>query len=56
MDFEEAVTPPVPSPLADHEGRGTAMLVGRLEASITRRDTSEASSAAEYLFRESGLL
>ena len=52
IDCDEAV---MPSLSADHEGRGTAMLVGRLDAWITRRDTSVASSAAEYLLRGSPL-
>lgn len=35
MECEEAVIPPPSSLPADHEGSGTAMLVGRLDAWIT---------------------
>lgn len=54
MDCDEAVMPP--SSLSDaQEGSGTAMLVGLLEAWITRRDIIETSSAAEYLLCGSDL-
>ena len=53
MDLEEAVRPLSRS--RDQEGRGTAMLVGRFDASITWRDISMASSAAEYLLWGSDL-
>ena len=49
------MTPVCSSPSVAHEGRGMAMLVGRLDASITCRDISEASSAAEYLLYGSDL-
>lgn len=54
MDCEEPVMPSS-SPLAAQEGSGTAMLVGLLEAWITRRDIIEMSSAAEYLLCGSDL-
>lgn len=54
MDWEEPVMPSS-SPLVAQEGSGTAMLVGLLEAWITRRDIIEISSAAEYLLCESDL-
>lgn len=54
MDCEEPVMPSS-SPLVAQEGSGTAMLVGLLEAWITRRDIIEISSAAEYLLCGSDL-